>query len=355
MKKYALITIHDTQNYGSCLQTFSLWKALHECGCDIDLLDYENYEIWKRECSQLTNIFESPKKLVKYILRGKDQKEKLENIRTFLRENTSVSRKYTRDNIFEANKYYDAFVTGSDIVWGEYITGSDLSYFLDFTEDDKERYAFSSSIGTKWGTEYAKKVKPLLERYDSIALREVESVVWVEELIGKKVSAVCDPTNLWAPSYWSEYLLDDYAPKEDYVLVYLIHNDGKNLRDGIEYAKKHGMNLYYISFYTNPKGVNVIKPKTVNEWITLIANAKIVFTASFHGTLFSLYFKTPLFFYNRGAKSRLNSLAADVGIEYREGLDENIDIDKEIDFEKAHRVLEEKRENSWTELRKIVR
>ncbi len=52
MRKYALLTIHDTQNYGSCLQAFSTWKAFEKLGCDIELLDYKNDKIWARECAQ---------------------------------------------------------------------------------------------------------------------------------------------------------------------------------------------------------------------------------------------------------------------------------------------------------------
>lgn len=354
MKKYALITIHDTQNFGSCLQTFSTVKAFEELGCDIELLDYKNEAIWERECGHLTNIFASPKKFLKYLLWGSNQKQKLENIRKFMRDNVHVSKQYDRSTIATANKDYDVFITGSDITWGLVITGNDLSYFLDFTEDSKTRVAFSASIGTKWNDEQAAIVKPLINRYDYIGVREQQSVEWLAEVTDKKVTPTCDPTNLWAPEYWSQYLLDDYAPKGDYVLIYLLHNDGKNLRDGIKYAQEHNMPAYYLNFYGDVKGATTVKPKTPNEWITLFANAKVVFTASFHGTIYSMYFKTPVFFYNRGAKSRLYSLAEDIGISNREGLDENIALDAPIDFEYVHQALKRKRDESWDYLRNTV-
>ena len=214
--------------------------------------------------------------------------------------------------------------------------------------------SYSASIGTKWSDEQAVKVKPYIDRYDYLAVREEQSVSWLNEVTNNEVVATCDPTNLWNSEFWSQYLLDDYAPKEDYVLIYLLHSDGKNLRDGIKYAKEHNMPAYYINYYGNVNGATTIKPKTVNEWITLIANAKLVFTASFHGTLFSMYFNTPVFFYNRGAKSRLYSLAEDIGISNREGLDENIAKNEPIDFSHVHDVLEQKRKQSWLYLEKVV-
>ncbi len=354
MKKYALLTIHDTQNYGSCLQAFSTWKAFEKLGCDIELLDYKNDKIWARECAQLENIFASPKKLIKYLLWGKDQKQKLNNIREFLCSNTHVSEYYDKKNIAKANDKYDVFITGSDIVWGLIITGNDYSYFLDFTEDDKKRISYSASIGTKWNDQQKETVRPFINRYDYLAVREEQSVSWLKEITDSEVTATCDPTNLWNPEFWSGYLLEDYAPKGDYVLIYLLHNDGKNLRDGIKYAEEHDLPAYYINFYGNAYGAKTLKPKTVNEWITLIANAKVVFTASFHGTLFSMYFNTSVFFYNRGAKSRLYSLAEDIGISNREGLDENILMDQAIDFDHVHDVLEQKRKQSWAYLEKVV-
>ncbi len=354
MKRYALITIHDTQNYGSCLQAFSTWKAFDQLGCDIEILDYKNEEIWNRECAQLENIMSSFKKFLKYMLWGKNQKEKLENIRAFIRSNTKVSEYYDRKSIKRANDKYDVFVTGSDIVWGLVITGNDYSYFLDFANNDKVRASFSASIGTKWDAEQEKIVKPLIDKYDYLSVREEQAVSWLQEITDNPVTATCDPTNLWSPLFWSQYILDNYAPKGEYVLIYLLHSDGKNLKDGIKYAKERNIPAYYISYYGSVSGAITIKPKTVNEWITLIANAAVVFTASFHGTLFSLYFKTPVFFYNRGAKSRLDSLAQDVGISNREGTDENIAKNVDIDFKHVHEVLEKKRNDSWEYLKKIV-
>ncbi len=354
MKKYALITIHDTQNYGSCLQTFSTWKAFESLGCDIEILDYKNEAIWKRECANLENVFSSPQKIIKYFLWGKDQKQKLNNIRSFLRNETRMSSPYDRNSIRLSNRNYDVFVTGSDIVWGPAITGNDYSYFLDFTDDEKIRISYSASIGTKWNTEQSDVFKQFINRYNYISVREEQSVSWLKEITDKAISATCDPTNLWDPSFWSKFILEDYAPKEDYVLIYLPHIDGKNITDGIEYAKKHNMKAYFINFYGNSFGATTIKPKTVNEWITLIAKAQILFTASFHGTLFSMYFDTPVFFYNRGAKSRMYSLAEDIGISNREGLDVNIMSDEPINFEHVHDVLKQKRDDAWDYIKKVV-
>lgn len=105
--KLGLLTIHNTQNYGSLLQTYSTYKALHKLGVDIDLIDYRNDAITKREKPNDLKESISVKQIVKYILWGNAQKRKYNSIMRFLKENTSMSPEYDKDSIVNANKVYD--------------------------------------------------------------------------------------------------------------------------------------------------------------------------------------------------------------------------------------------------------
>ena len=49
----------------------------------------------------------------------------------------------------------------------------------------------------------------------------------MQQLLGKKPTVTCDPTVLWEPSFWGKFVLDGYAPKEKYVLIYDIENQIK--------------------------------------------------------------------------------------------------------------------------------
>lgn len=352
--KYGLITIHATQNYGSLLQTYSTYKAIEKLGKDVELIDYRNEAIEEREIPITDRPVRSPKDVIKKILWGKAQRKKYEGIFEFLNNNVSISRTYHLSNIKETNEIYDIFVVGSDIVWGTGITGGDYTYFLDFTDAAKKRIAFSSSSGTKWNKEEEKKVKFLLDRFSSISVREQLTADWIKDLIGKEIPVTCDPTMLWEADYWKKFILDNYVPKEKYVLIYAVNPDRKNILDGISYAKRQGMKAYFINFYSPIKGTKTIRPVSVQQWITLFANAEVVFSASYHGLLFSLYFQRPVFFYNRGEKSRMISLSKELGIEYREGIGNNVEQDLSIDFEKINEILNRKREYSWNYLKNIL-
>ena len=339
--KYGLITIHNTQNYGSLLQTFSTYKAFKSLNIDIDLIDYHNDVIDSRELPITQVRIKSIKDIIKRVIWGKAQEKKYNSMYIFLKNNTSLSRVFNKENIREANSQYDAFITGSDIVWGTTITGSDMTYFLDFASENKKKISFSSSIGTKWDQKEQKIIKPLLQRYDNITVREQLAADWIEELTEKKVPVTCDPTILWEPQFWADFVL------ENYVLIYAVNPDKKNIVDGIEYAKKHGKVAYFINFYSPVRGTKTIRPINVEQWITLFAKADAVFSASYHGLLFSLYFKRKVFFYNRGEKSRMISLSKELNIEKREGIGDNIEKDYPIDYDFVHKKLAEKRQFSW--------
>lgn len=349
--KYALITIHATQNYGSLLQTYSTYEAIKSLNKDITLLNYHNKAIAEREIPFTERPVKSPADLVKKIMWGPDQKKKYDGVFEFLNKNTVLSKKYDKTNIKEANDEFDAFVVGSDIVWGTKITGCDMTYFLDFADETKKKMAFSSSVGTKWDESEQEQIKPLIEKFDSISVREQLASDWICELSGESVPVTCDPTMLWKTDFWSSFIEKDYIPKEKYILIYAVNPDKRNITDGVAYAKKHGLKAYFVNFYAHLKGTKTVRPTSVNQWITLFANAEAVFSASYHGLLFSLYFHRPVFFYNRGEKSRMISLSQELRIEHREGSDENICLNKPIDFDYVDKVLAEKRKFSWQYLK----
>lgn len=80
-------------------------------------------------------------------------------------------------------------------------------------------------------------------------------------------------------------------------------------KDAIQYGKKHHLPVYLISYGWVPEGMKAIRPNGVEEFISLVSNAHTVFTASYHGMLFSLYFNRNFYYYNRGWKERMKSIA----------------------------------------------
>lgn len=353
--KVGLITIHDTLNFGSTCQAFALYKAVEKLGYRVELIDYKNRAIRNRERTYRFNELRSAKDVAMWVMQHRSLEEKRSNIWQFFSQNINISKKeYTVEDISSANSEYDAFLVGSDIVWGMDITGGDYTYFLDFADDDKIKLAFSSSIGKMWPEDRDEEIGRLLRRFDAISVREQIAAEWLQERLNLKVKSTCDPTMLWNGDFWGQYANRDAQPKDKYVLVYFKTPDEQNIRDGIEYAKKIDAKPVYLNFGRKRSGIENVKPMSVGAWLGLIKDAEAVFSASFHGLLFSLYFHRNVFYYNWVNKSRMTSLAKDLQIEFREGSCENVSIDREIDYTFVDEMLENKRDRSLNVLKSFL-
>lgn len=318
----------------------------------VELIDYKCEAIANREKTYPLKECLSIKGIYNYLTKHKSFSKRYDNMWDFMKKNMLISRAYDKSTISQSNKDYDTFVVGSDIVWGMPVTGHDFTYMLDFVEDAKKKVAFSPSIGTPWNEDEKEHIKKLLNRFDFISTREELGAEWVEELTHKPVEVSCDPTMLWDRNFWGELADDKIVPERPYVLVYMTTTDKKNIKDAISYGKEHNMPVYYLNFNRPVKGLYNISPMTVGEWIALFKNADTVFSASYHGLVFSLYFQKKLFYYNRGNKARMKSFGEELRIQHREGTDENLKNDLPIDYEGwVNKKLEEKRNYSWNLLK----
>lgn len=354
MNRIGLITFHDTLNYGSLLQTFSLYKAIESLNYDITLIDYKCDSICKRESTYTWSECLTWKDYIKCILYSKKLIKRKKKFWQFINQNMKVSKVFTREDIGQANDLFEIFMVGSDIVWGVEITKYDYTYMLDFA-NDKTKLAFSSSIGCKWEKKDEMEIQKYLEKFNDITVRETDAAEWVGNLIHREINVTCDPTMLWSGYFWRNYISLDYKPKGKYVLAYMATDDRKNVKDAIYYGRKNKLPVYYIAPSKIVLGAKAIYPESFQEWLTLLANAEVIFTASYHGLLFSLYFEKNFFYYNRGNKSRMISLGNELNIHHREGTDDNIQLDRLVDYPKVNEILNRKREDSWKRLTEMLK
>ena len=325
-KKIGLITFHRSTNFGSCLQAFALYKKIEMMGYQCEIIDYRCPAIEERENLEPPHIsLFNPKTVYRRVFFWHTLKKKSNNLEDFLAHNAKIGQKYTPDTISLANEHYGKFLVGSDIVWGRDITNNDYVYFLDFVLGNHKKYAFSSSVGDYSMRGDEEKVGKLLKSFSRIAVREKEAVQWVSNISGKEAEWVCDPTMLLTAEEWSEFIPPTRFT-EDYVLVYFDSPDHKCLNDAIKYGKEYNKKVFYIDYYRKrwPEVIQK-KPTTLNEFLGLIKNADWVFTASYHGMLFSIYFEKQFVFYTRAHKSRVLSLAEKLGV-----LEQCGDVSKEI-------------------------
>lgn len=335
------------------LQTYALYKKVNDLGYNCKVIDYRCPAIEKRERINATIIDSNIKNTIRNIVFLPQYKKKAAVLSGFTTRHIELSSFYDPITIKNAQSEVDAFLVGSDIVWGRDITNFDYTYFLDFVGDNIPKYAFSSSVGDYSEKGDEEKVSKMLHRFNSIAVREKDSIVWLQRMNIENAYWVCDPTMLLTKDEWN----DSITPKNyksKYVLVYFLDDNKKNLEDAKRYAQRTGCEVFLIN-YDRPLGnVRNISPKSLEEFLGLVLNAQMVFTASYHGMLFSLYYNKQFMFYTRAHKSRVLSLADRLGVETCCGDNADIFNYRVIDYNSVNNKINEFREESIETLRTML-
>lgn len=348
--KIGLITFHDAINYGSNLQTYGLYKKVRDLGHECEIIDYQCENIRKRE-------FPKP---MKWTLRGiaheltieRKYRKRYRLTHEFLLK-MQMSSKYFRNTIELMPDQYDKYLVGSDIVWGLDITGGDTAYMLDFVKDRTKKYAYAASVGNEWSEKEKLKVSKLLSDFRHIAVREIESAEWVENLTGKKSDVVCDPTMLLTSEEWKTMASEKFKC-DNYVVVYFDNKNGDCMKSALIYAKAHGLKVYRLGNGHSGKGYKDVMPYTIEDFLSMILYASNLYTSSYHGILFSVYFNKKFVYFNNLHKSRINTLAEKIKIGCCNGEGRDILNMPEIDYNIINNAVAEYRDYSIQLLKQML-
>ncbi len=317
-----ILTYHHTTNFGSLLQTYALFKKVTELGFECEVIDYRNKAVEARESPRRLKQCKGVRQIRDFFKYEKFKMKKAEAFKEFTRKYIHISADtYDVNTIKNIENKYDIFIVGSDLVWDFTINGKDTTYMLDFADKRIKKVAYASSVGQTWDENQINEVNRLLGAFDSIGVREYEIQKELSKQLGRDVDFVGDPTMLIEPKDWKK-LADSRMIPGKYILVYFADKDLKIYKDAVEYGNKNGIPVYLISYSWVPESMKAIRPARVEEFLSLILYADTVFTASYHGMLFSLYFEKNFYYYNRGWKARMRSIASYLGIEDREQVTE---------------------------------
>jgi len=275
-KKVGIITLHLIDNFGGTLQAYALNKLITNAGYDVETIT------WKDD-----RILPFAKTNVK--------------LRVF---NTSNDIKNINEND------YDILVVGSDQIWRkQFITGDfKQDYinipFLQFTNNwTKTRISYAASIGVAENTwEYNKedcdKIKQLLQAFNAVSVRELQSIEDCKKHFGLTVNQCVDPTMLLSKNEYIDLCKNEPINNSE-VFIYLLDENKEKLAVINNYCKEN--NLTY--FKCN---------KSVESWLAAFRDAKYIITDSFHGCIFAIIFNKPFIcLYNKWrGNARFDSLVA---------------------------------------------
>jgi hypothetical protein len=121
---------------------------------------------------------------------------------------------------------YDVFITGSDQVWTEkFFKHAGFIYFLDFASDDKILMSYAASMSEEISETCKEYIKPYLERFDYISVRESSSKSFIQSMVDIRIETVLDPTLLLSSNDWClmakcDDKINNKIRNRKYILVY---------------------------------------------------------------------------------------------------------------------------------------
>lgn len=301
--KLALLTFHNAANYGAALQAYALQRFLSDSGYDCEYINYIN-QSRAHEYSMSWHIYDCLKRgkvtSAAAYLAGSPFME-LRKLRfkkfykQYLRTTSIVYHNSKEAEVL--NDIYDKFIVGSDQVWNPVCNGYDSAFLLDFVKDNKKKVSYSPSFGVSEITDELKEdYRKNLSDFYALGVREQKGKELVKSLTGREAFVAIDPVMLLSKEQWLE-VSEKNKKKEHYIFSYT--NRDIQIADFFRTGYKlNGRKHYILSRYTRPK--DFIDPSTrvkycmsPQEFVTVIANADLVVTASFHCVAMSMLLNRP--------------------------------------------------------------
>jgi len=338
--KVGIVTFHYNNNFGAALQCYALQRAIKELGHEVDVIDYvppggELKPFWRGWNIRSGQFL---KKVRQRLLQLKYERKASRAFESFRNSYFSLSARCTTlDQVRRVATQYDAVVCGSDQVW---VFERPSVYFLDLGDQFKGlKISYAACCGhNQQHPGEGEKIRNLVNRLDSISVRNDFSKEIVSAYTAKPISITADPTLLVD---FDELMEERPLPCADYILMYSLSGD----MDGgqqkiIDAIRKKVGDLPVVAVVANscPRKsacaqYNIFDANP-RQWVWLIAHARFVYTDSFHGALFCVKYNRP---FMADYKEKWRSLRLlDVATRY--GFENNIASSVDDAVQKIQRV-----------------
>ena len=284
--KIKILTIHSIHNFGSALQAFALEKYIADLGNDVEIIDYRP--------SYLSGGRNIIKTYLGRIINLKHYLSRTKKYDSFVRNYMKLSKnKYTsHKRLARTDNRGTLFIAGGDQLWNYYHwSGQDNAFKLDFVKKGT-KIAFGTSMGRdNFSENQIKELAAKIADFKFVGVREYSSHILLKNMHVQNVHHVIDPVLLLDRSFYLDNIIEPCISGE-YIVVYLVKKS-KLLDDAIEYIRANTKYkiVHVCGFVKKCENDYFYKNTGPRELLGLINNAKLVISASFHATLFSIYLK----------------------------------------------------------------
>ena len=239
-------------NYGSFLQSYSLFKNLESMGAEVCMVDYhiEAPLVKKNSPKSKKRINALASKIADHIFFPRILKK--EELAVYWKELTKVENEYKNDfltliGVNDERNYtpeLDLLVIGSDEVFNCIQPNQEVGYsreLFGMNNNAKTLISYAASFGNTMEEGLKNygvydEIKKMLRQFDGISVRDENSIHIVNKMQLSNVHKNVDPVFL----YDYEKEMDIEVPEKNYIVVYSYNNriSKKEAAEIIRFAKK---------------------------------------------------------------------------------------------------------------------
>ena len=212
-------------------------------------------------------------------------------------------------------------------------------YLLEFAED-RQKICVSPSIGRKEiDPKREERFRKAFEGFRYLSCREKQGAQEITRISGRPCEWLVDPTLYLTRNEWKTLLSVEKKQGEPYILLFFLGGISEAL---LQCVKEYATGRFRIVNPSDSKDPSYSCDPA--EFVSLIANAHLVFTDSFHATAFSANFHVPFYVFERNQAenmtSRIESICELLGMSDRcIHKQESLQIEEACDFEGADKQL----------------
>ena len=303
--KVLTLTTQYANNYGAQLQCYALSKYLNglpDVECEVIQYFHPRSGVSWTTLRMPKDVRELVKMIytilnVPMVISLNIKKRRM---RAFINSYIPLTRKqyHSADSIRNNPPIADAYICGSDQIWNmKYYFDGKTIYFLDFVPEGKKRIAYAASIADPWKEEHIEMLRPHLQKFDAIAIREKGNLSQLKTIY-PHATVTIDPVFLLSRKEWDELKNTDLCPKEPYMLCYFLSVDDSMVEIVRRVRELTGLKIVHLNLNALDKfnSEKVIRTADPRDFIGLISGASMICTNSFHCSAFSVIYKRDFVF-----------------------------------------------------------
>ena len=346
----------DDFNYGAILHSWAFQQYLqNKLNEDVEIINYVTPRLEKNDRKNpLKNAVRKRKikSIIKSIITYFSYRKRYEKFEKFIKNNMKISDKqYTQKKLEKEKLKYDILICESDVIWSAGFFGGkfDKTFFLALENmKEKKRIAYAPSMADgDLNDEQKRDLKQLLVNLDYISCRESYEKDILSKYTNKDITHVMDPVLLLDEEDYNP-IIGGKISKNKYLLIYLPVDNNKKLRKiARKYAKEHNLKIIEIS----TKLMKSFRTKTlteagVEEFLSAIKHAEVIFTNSFHAICFSIIFNKEFYAFSRKSNGKVCDICKTMNLENRFLKNDEFHELEHINYNEVNKILKKQKKIS---------